>query len=536
MKTGFLIKMSNDDNKKMIMDRSSILSWDQWMKTFKECEKYIEVSINNGIPTVLTTEFSKEMEKAITSILPISSGLGAGNNNCMSCNTCKTRLRLLLRMRDSNGDPFFMTGPKNIYPDKYIPLWDAAHSGTVTSVLVVEPSHFGLYSTGKWDHFSIGTVTIVPGIKDRANYQRLLDKYIPIATKLFTDNGVSGIHKSLNTLIEILPNVTYGVKLLESATWFRKHIIENFSHLDRIKQLNILTSALLDLKYCNEIGSGDVTIPLYHQLSKNTLDALAVCNSIEQLTALLKDRLSPLTYQVKTVEASNGQINMAMKHIGDFETELMTISSAIKHGAIEIKEKQKYMALSAFTNMKVSKSGAAGFASRSNSHIKIIKTMKDLMENVKNGLINDLEVSVSGQIPVYAIDFIGLKDGVYQTPYSWGFANGLSPSIFNMNGWQKVVAILPIKSSFLFICDGALPNLRNMEPCCHVNLLTDEYNKSCGAAFGNLKNHMILQINGKEQFAIGVGVSLNPKSLTDENPPVVRSITFRSEGIEFIIR
>ena len=522
--------MSKDDNNKMNMDSSSVLFWDNWMKTFKECEKYVEVSINNGIPTVLTTEFTKEMEEAIINVLPASFGLGSGNNNCMSCNTCKNRLRLLLRMRDSNGNPFFMTGPKNNYPDKYSPLWDAARMGCVNSVLVVEPSQFGLYSTGKWDHFSIGTVTIVPDIKDHANYQRLLDKYIPIATNLFTVNGISGIHKSLNTLIEILPNVTYGVKLLESATWFRKHIIENFCHVDRIKQLNILTTALLDLKYCNEIGSGDVTIPLYHQLSKNTLDALAVCSSVEQLTALLKDRLSPLTYQVKTVEASNGQINMVMKHIGDFETHLMTISSAIKHGAIEIKETQKYM------DMKLSKSGAAGFASRSNSPIKIIKTMKDLMENVKNGLINGLEVSVSGQIPVYAIDFIGLKDGVYQTPYSWGFANGLSPSVFNMYGWQKVVAILPIKSSFMFICDGALPNPLNIGPCCHVNLLTDEYNKSCGAVFGNLRNHMIVQINGKEQFAIGVGVSLNAKSLTDENPPINGSITFRSGGIEFIIR
>jgi hypothetical protein len=546
--------MSSEDNKNINMDslesiKINTLSpkefkdpWDEWVETFQNYEKYCNVPINNGIPTVLTTEFTKEMADAITKVTPDVFGLGTGNNNCMSCRTCQTRLRLLLRMRDSNGNPFFMAGSNVIYPEKFMPLWHASRTGSVTAVLVVEPFQFGMYSTGKWNHFSIGTVTTIPDIKDSKNRQRLLDKYIPIATKLFTDNGVIGIHSSLDTLIATLPSVTYGVKLLESATWFRKHIIENFGQVDRRTQLNILTSAIFDLNYCNEIDSGDVTIPLYHQLSKNTLDALAVCNSVEQLTALLKDRISPLTYQVKTVEASVGQVNMAMKHIGDFETELMTLENAIKHGAIEVKQTSQYSASSAFSKMKVSsngsqiKSGAAGFASRSNLNVKFIKTMKDLMTILNEKKLDGLDVYVDQQTPVYATDFIGLKEGVYQTSHSWGFVNGVSPKEFNMRGWQKVVAILKMKTNFMFICEGALPNSIHMEPCCHVGLLTAEYNKSCGSAFGNLKSHMKLQINGKGPFAIGVGVSLNAKSLTDPNPPINGSITLRSCGTEFIIR
>lgn len=495
-------------------------AWSAWEKAFSE-EKYCGVSIHNGIPTVLTTDLTPEMVAAITKVSPPSARLGTGNNYSMACRSCQKRLSLFLRMRDSNGESFFMTGPKENYPDPFLPLWYASRTGTATAVRVVDPSQFGMFLTGNWNHFSIGTVTDVPEIKDVVNRQRLLDKYIPIMTNLFTTNGVPGIHKSLDTLIATLPSVEYGGKLLESAIWFRKHISENFGHLNRMAQLNVLTAAIFDIKYCTEIGSGDVTLPLYHQLSKNTLDALAACDSVPQLKALLKERLSPLNYQVKTTDASAGQVDMAMKYIGDFETELMTIDRALNYGAVEVKRPNMNSASSAFAKMRGPPGGppiyrgAAGFATRSKADVKLIRTMKDLMANVPE----NLEVSVSGQTPVYATDFIGL-----------------SPSIFKMSGWQKVVAILPMKSNFLFICEGAQPDSANMKACCHVDLLTAGYKKSCGSAFGNLSKHLKLQINGTGPFAIGVGVSLDPKTLNDPNPPINGSITLRSGGTEFVIR
>ena len=545
--------MSSDDKKKNNTHSSQgskypwnegyLDPWDKWLNTFENDEKYCEVSINNGIPTVLLTELTPEMEAAISKVMPKSSKLGSGKNNRFSCTTCRDRLYLLLRLRDSNGKPFFMPGSKDIYPEEFMPLWDASRTGSVTAVFVVQPFQFGMYSTGKWNHFSIGTVTTIPDIKDSKNRQRVLDKYIPIATKLFTANGVIGIRRSLDILIETLKSVTYGVNLLKSATWFREHITEDFGQADRRTQLNILTSAIFALDYCIEVGSGDVTIHLYHQFSNNTLDALAVCNNPKQLTALLNDRLNALKYQVKTEEASVGQVNNAMHFIGDFTTKLMTVENAIEeHGAVKVDQTSPYSASSAFSNMKVSsngsknKSGAAGFASRSKLNVKP-KKMKDLMTFLDEKKLVGLEVYVDNQTPVvYATNFIGLKEGVYQTSHSWGFVNGVSPKEFNMEGWQEVVAIFKMGISFMFICKGALPNSKHMEPCCHPCLLTPEYYKSCGSAFGNLKDHMKLQINGKGPFAIGVGVSLNAKSLTDPNPPINGSITFRICETEFIIR
>ena len=86
----------------------------------------------------------------------------------------------------------------------------------------------------------------------------------------------------------------------------------------------------------------------------------------------------------------------------------------------------------------------------------------------------------------------------------------------------------------MFICEGARP-CDEMNTCCHVDLLTGGYNKSCGKAFGNLKNHLKLKIEDSGPYAIGVGVSLNHQTLEDTNPPINGSITLRSNGTVFTI-
>jgi hypothetical protein len=232
---------------------------------------------------------------------------------------------------------------------------------------------------------------------------------------------------------------------------------------------------------------------------------------------------------------------MAMKHIGDFGMKLMTIESALEHKAVPVERPDMCSSSSAFGSMRSTQPpggapihGAAGFANRRKSGVKTIRTMRDLMAKMPP----NLEVRVTGQTPVYAVDFTGqnlYENGVYQTPFSWGFKNDQSPSIFGLYGWCKVVAVLPMKNNYLFICEGAKTSVGEMGTCCHVSLLTGGYNKSCGRAFGNLKNHMKLQIEGSGPYAIGVGVSLDFKKLGDDNPPINGSITLRSDGTVFTI-
>lgn len=525
---------SIENNNFMTNFSSSKNSFLKWVKIFSD-EEHIPISIVNGVPIVLQYDFTEEMHDAIYEVVPKKQ---CGFFNEMACDTCRDRLKNIIRLKDFNGRSYFMNNSKDTYPNDFHGLWDASRTGKFNKVLVVKPDMFGIYTTGHYEHFSIGTSTNIPNLKNLDIYQRLFDKYIPIMGNLFEQNGVPGIYDSMDAFIKILPTVTYGVKLLESAKWFRKHICENFKYLPMNSKLVILCKAITSLKYCQEIDSGDLTLPLYHQLSKNTLDALAVCDDINQLRNMLNERLSPLNYQVKIAKATDKQIDIALKYIGEFGMSLMTLKTALdEHKAIPVIHKNMTTSSSAFEDMRKKKSyhnGAAGFSHRSNSSVRTIKTMSELMTG---SIPSNLEVNVTGQTPVYSVSFTGqnlYENGVYQTPFSWGFQNNSNPGNYGLYGWCKVFAILPMKNNYMFICEGARP-CDEMDTCCHVELLTAGYNKSCGKAFGNLKNHLKLQIEDSGPYAIGVGVSLNHQTLEDTNPPINGSITLRSNGTVFTI-
>lgn len=499
-------------------------------------ENYQEVFITNKTPLLLRVPFTDEITKAITLIVPSDVNKGPGTNDSMACNFCRKQLRSLMCFRTFDNKPYFMTNNKDEYHVELWPLWDAVRQGTPAEVVVVNPQMFGLQKSGGFNHFSIETSTEIPTLTDLTQRQRLLDKYIPMMTEVFSANGIAGIFDSLDTLIKVLPTVTYGVKLLESAQWFRRHITENFKYCSRPEQLKILSNAIFDLEYSIDAASKDPVLPLYHQLVNNTLNALEKCNNISGLQNLLTQRLSPTNYQVKTASATDGQIAVAEKLIGDFSVKLMTVESAINnHAAIAIKHVEENSASNAYNNMKskkTPKNNAAGFASRSNSTLTTIKTMKQLLEN----LPENLEVNVQNQTPVHAVDFDGLKEGIYQTKFSWGFHNGSGPRQFGMtNEWYKVIAILPMKNNYLFICDIPSPILTLCGPCCHVSLLTAAYNKSCGQTFGNLSSNLKINIPSVGPYAIGIGTSLNPESLNDPDPKIIKSLSLRSGKSTFTI-
>jgi hypothetical protein len=552
------------------LKKSPEKAFSELINTFND-EKHPDVFITskNGIPVVLMTELTPEMEGAIAETVPMSTGLGVGKNYDMSCTSCRNRLPTLLRMRTMDGKAFFMPGPIDSYPNLFHSLWRASRSGTVSTVKVVKPSDFGLYSTGNFNHLSVNCSGNISEIKGNVQNtpigvemsifearEKIFHTYMPLINSFFTKNGVPGIHSSLNALISLLPKVTYGDKLLASAVWMSTYIPENYSQLNMCGKMKACVEALSDLYYCWDNATKGISLPQYHQASGNTISALEVATSVEGLTKLLQERLSPYNYQVKSAPPSEGNINNAIHQIGEFTVNVMTLPSAIAHGAVAVNHPVPNSAMSAFEAMRSPRNkpinGAAGFHIRANTDVKTLKTMKDLMEN----LPQNLYVQTSGQTPCFGVDFKGLKEGVYQTPFSWGFKVpdnnqfSFSTRIYTTrdfggsNSWMKVLAILPMKTNYLFICEGLTPNQSCMGPCCHVSLLKPEYKNSCGAAFGMLGNTLKLDISGNGPFAIGVGVSLNPKSIVgpngiitpDPNPAINGSITLRSGNTEFIIR
>jgi hypothetical protein len=116
---------------------------------------------------------------------------------------------------------------------------------------------------------------------------RLLTKYIGMMTTVFSKIGVPGITRSLDVLCEALGKVEYGIeKLGESVDWLKKHIVEDFQRLPRHTQLHLLITAIFELKSVKD-SDGDAVLPLWHQVTKNILDALDSCDNVPAL----RDRL-----------------------------------------------------------------------------------------------------------------------------------------------------------------------------------------------------------------------------------------------------
>ena len=224
------------------------------------------------------------------------------------------------------------------------------------------------------------------------------------------------------------------------------------------------------------------------------------------LEALLQDRFNPHNYQVKTVAPKSGNVDVAVKLIGDFSVKLMTLESAISHGATPVgtatySANAAYGKLRGESSKSSKRSGAADFASRC-VEIQFPDTLAGIIDKPPD----DLEIDTSTLTPVYANDFEGLKEGVYKYPITWGFANGQKATSYGMSGYCNVLAILRLDRSVMFICKGATRKI-NMGVCCHTSLLTPEYNRICGSTWGNMHKAMKLKIIGSGPFAIGVGTS-----------------------------
>ena len=154
-----------------ISTTSSDVTWQQWCTAFSH-EEYYDVSIFNGIPVVLMTELTDQMLNAISKVVPQSQDLGARCIDKMACTTCRTRLPLLLCMRDFQGRTYFMNELKKTYPVNFWPLWDASRSGTIQGTRVMKPDLFGVYTSGEFEHFSIGTpMPDIPEVKDQVSNQ-----------------------------------------------------------------------------------------------------------------------------------------------------------------------------------------------------------------------------------------------------------------------------------------------------------------------------------------------------------------------------
>ena len=476
------------------------VGFDQWVEDRKLDARYINILIEQT-PVCFFTNQTQEMFDA------------QDCTNELRCRTCKERILTLMTMRDLNNKSILFPRDKDCYDPSLHALWEACQTGKISSSQVMNKQDFFSNEKGKFSHFS-ERVSIDNSVWSLVKNKKLIStKYFTVILNFFMDQGKPGTTGTINTLIKNLEKVKYGDKLRESAIWFRTYIKDNFNELSILEKHKIVYQAMFNQPCAFDKESNDAILIHYDQFKNNTLDALEVSDDLKNLTNLLQSRLSPKTYGVKTAPPTEKQVNVAIKHIGDFTVRLMLANEAIEmlngvtinHGVIGCTTSSKAISnMSVKTKSKKSKSSISNFGQKINSNYSNINTIQDLLRIQPN----DLEINVTNLIPCYINVFDGLKKGIYNYDYTWGFDNGKPFSKYSLVGiWHKVTGIVKIgEQNYVFILKDTKPSPK-MDVCCHACLLSPDYKKTLEQVWGNLKNSMKLIIPSDGEFAIGAGIS-----------------------------
>lgn len=349
---------------------------------------------------------------------------------------------------------------------------------------------------------------------------------------------------SCEILEKILGDVHYGNTFLPALRWAMKIIDDLGSQsLDRMStkdQYLFLFKHLLDQKLSKDLYSGAVSFSC--QTLAQLVELMECAKSEEAMRKLTEDRLSPLNYQRPTADPSSGNVEEAMRLLGDFSITVAPISA---HDAISVgvQKSDEFSALKGFEALKLSadtRKKPETFADRCGgskaAKTKAITTMEQLMLYCQENPEACVQIHTAGQCTLYYAETTLGKDKLC-VPFTWAFQLGDSPSKWKIGQIATVTHIIPGYrklrrtkwQNILFVVEGA-----EMSPDTKVNtfpeFLSSEYNRTCGKAYEALKNTMKLSIPTDEPLAFGVGTSAS-----DEHGRLCSNIKLIVDGIDVTI-
>lgn len=464
-----------------------------------------------------------------------------GNGTPYYCNCCRDRMLFYLTLFGESGCVF-----------------DASAFDLPASVLSYEPGYTGvsfptkqLYhplfeghnNDGSYPHVTLAVTEYSNPADVPFWWDALIHKYYPLVLNLFSTNSAEGIQESLAILYTLLSSkdgagrhrIPYGDKLEQSVSWLKEHLHDDFNRQSPIAQaVQVVTAILSGNGMHNTLMPRDPIMTWYHQAKDNGLDVLACAHDEKAVIAILKERFSPMNYCRPTAAPSDGQIEIAMKQLGAFEVVVMTAYQAsTKYGAIAFSGKDaSSSSMAAFAAMKVTRGGAAGFASRASR--TVFSPPTTLSELLKIASSIKLEMYAEGSPSTAYTTTLGDKV-IY--PHLWCYENGKRPSYYGLSGWIPISAVLPMKweeskgrhRNYLFISPRTrLPS--KVANCCFPEFLSPAYQRICGKAFEKLNTLMTPSVPATGPYAAGIGTSI-----TGADGSLCRAPRFRANGVEFTI-
>ena len=387
---------------------------------------------------------------------------------------------------------------------------------------------------GPFNHLAVTPATTsVLNNFTAADYEWFLHQNMGTMLRLLSENKGDGIIESLKALLMVLPKVNYGNKLAHSTRWFLV-AMEDYMAIpddaDPNEKFLVAARALLTAHLSPGLAPERIICTPLKQVKDNGLDALATADSIPGLTALLEARFSPLTYRRPTAEATQGQLEEAMKLFKglNFQVTLMPLVNIVKYGGKLVASSAKTAEATEVWAKSLSKRGkrtAGNFATRA-SATTIPTTLTALVDACPPGL----EVWTDGVSPVCLTEVPESARVALKYPHLWAFQLGRTMSMYGLasSSWEKVNSMIFMGDNVFFGIEGARPAAK-MGNTCFPAFLTDAYSQRCRRAFEELnKSEMGIPFGLK--FALGVG-----DSRKDATGTCMRGLKFRLNGRKFKI-
>ena len=350
---------------------------------------------------------------------------------------------------------------------------------------------------------------------------------------------------SCEILEKILGDVHYGNTFLPALRWAMKIVDDIGSQsLDRMSEKDqylFLFKHLLDQKLSKDLYSGAVSFSC--QTLAQLVDLMECAKSEEAMKKLTEDRLSPLNYQRPTADPSTGNVEEAMRLLGDFSIKVAPISAYQDAISIGVQKPDEFSALKGFEALKLSadaRKKPETFADRCGgskaAKIKAITTVEQLVLYCQENPEACVQIHTTGHYTLYYAETTLGQDKLC-VPFTWAFQLGDSPSKWKISSIAKVTHIIPGYRKLrrtkwhnvLFVVEGA-----EMSPDTKVNtfpeFLSSEYNRTCGKAYEALKNTMKLDIPTNEPLAFGIGTSSS-----DEHGRLCSNISLIVDGVDVTI-
>lgn len=479
------------------------------------------------------------------------------------CNTCGDRVRRFHNISGQDGQLLFPVEVLKNFPTMHVchkisEMTKNTCKGPIQKMTVLQgdsvyllPRYVGHDDAKKpYSHWYLPlSAEYQSDLSVTANFAELCEKAFHryIISGLFS-NLLSRLNSqgvtSLNLMEICLKKVNYGDRFLPAVGWL-KSILDDiktrgfvYDHLSHAQKLIFQAQHLLNAGITKDGVSQDAVCLLFQTATGNIVDLLESANSEKEMMRMCEERLSPEKYQRRTTDASEGQISMAIKQLGDFKNRVMLISELLEiipetivhHDSTDqvISSMDGFHAQLKKLNEKVQHKS---FSDRCNSdslsiQIKKLTTVTEFVALTREHPEISVEIECSKKSVVYlavtTLDMEKLQPATKR--HLWAFMNSKRPYHIGLNEeYTRVGHTVPMYEytypykNVLFVTPDA--KMTFTDNCCFPEFLDTSIRRICGTAFEGLNKTMPLSIPSKpEPLVLGLGISASTEGNRLMNP------------------